>query len=196
MLVYIDQSGDASTFFGLGDINIADVAQSGTNSSIDVIQTATNPGGLALFTPNVVALSQDATDSSIYVEQIGEGNDVGELGAPVTQIGTNLAMVVRQDGRENGAFGSQSGMDNILNIDQNGFRNEVNFDQAGFLNVGEVTQDGRRNFVELTQAEGWNEAVIHQDGNDNDAFVNQTIGNTQLAVENQIGNGNTVNVSQ
>lgn len=192
----IDQSGDASTLFGFGDVNAAEVTQSGGDSSINVRQQASNEPFVAIPPTNVVSLVQDAYYSDIYVEQVGEGNEVGTFGAPVQQIGDYLLLEVRQNGNSNSVSGTQTGEYNVLTIDQDGIANEVTFDQAGYENEGVITQDGNFNSVELNQAQGWNTAVIYQDGNGNNAFVDQTVGNTQLAVVNQIGNGNMVNVTQ
>ncbi|MEM6899432.1 MAG: hypothetical protein AAF583_06655 [Pseudomonadota bacterium] len=200
--VAIDQSGDSSTFafgsgFFTGDVNVADVLQEGTDNEISIRQEALNVGFIVTVpTANIAALDQGGSNNEVFIEQIGEGNDVGELGDRVVQNGDNLLLEIRQDGAGNGAFGSQTGSFNDLTIDQDGNFNEVNFDQSGVMNVAFVSQDGNANDVTLTQSTDQNAAIIFQDGNLNDATVSQTVQNTQLAVVNQIGNGNTTNISQ
>lgn len=138
----------------------------------------------------VMATAAVADNNDIWVNQMGNGNVVGDALNPVTQIGGQNDMRLTQGGDGN-AIGSRS-------LQESPAPTWPGATQLGYSQNMVVTQPGNRNTAELLrQKGGWkNDMYIRQSGNDNRIVEAHQHGDQNTSNVVQSGNRNFGNATQ
>lgn len=179
----------------LGDDNLADLTQSGTQNAGLVLQ-----GGEA---KNMADIDQTGSQGIVILGQLGEiGGTMGNT-ANITQGGTENAMLIGQGGQDNTATIDQKGTGNGLvggstleggiAVGQYGSGNDVKVDQNATTSAVIIGQGNIDPSFPLTLSlSSLGTAIVPVEGNSAD--VTQT-GEDNIAVIAQAGDDNTATVT-
>lgn len=178
-----------------GSTNTINQIASGTNSTITVDQKGNGADapdfGLAPLGTNVYINQASTADSTIMVEQDGQGGTVG-----------NSASIAQTVTATNAANGSsvevfQKGEGNLTDIDQSANRAMIDLDQEGTDNKATITQMANGTFATVNQNGMMNMATVEQ--NAIDGIVNVTQDgdlNTASAIQMANAEGDIITITQ
>ncbi len=181
----IEQTGDNNT--------LAKVNTSGVDNTLTYRQVGNNNGSLNNGSGNAnapsggdaVLFGAQTINATSFVNQVGRFNDLSVSFEGDSNFGrfsqgdNNNTLTVgglgggNAFGDRNIVFGVQSGGDNIATIDLNGNDNVTLFSQEAGLNTIDATVDGDLNTMEVRQGTAGNMAVLNQIGNGNTMAIQQ-----------------------
>ncbi|SNR84349.1 hypothetical protein [Lutibacter flavus] len=212
-LVFWSDSRNVSDVHQTGNMNDANVLQSGTGNYSQVEQDGSN--GFFGGYNNIADIYQSGSSNTSFVKQLGDNNagvviqmGAGNYADQIVGVGfaENNDAYVYQKGRGNASHQEQYYDNNEARVSQTGRRGYNNAIQA--QNSGadgadgsfaSIDQNGFRNNANQTQIGSLNYAVTEQDGRGNKSSETQNAGSyapglfasTNISYVSQMGRGNS-----
>lgn len=154
----VDQSGAVGgevSIDQIGEANIADVADDGSNSFLVIEQRGAEQNALVRLSGsgNQGDIVQDGAGNSADLIVSGTVNNfsVNQSAMPAMAAHDGNVVILSQTGLGNVSFQTQVGSDNRMTLRQNGLDNFADLLQQGQSNLMELEQNGNENSAALKQ---------------------------------------------